>query len=152
MAKFKIEFKDKDGDKYPGNIVVGYDNRDSNLLQTMEVNMQGITAEQLAWFVKSFLEMDLDLFIQKSARTMQVEVTPIAEDLSFERFWQEYKYKVGSKDRARRLWEALEDTEKSDALHAIKPYRYWLSHQNNTNTCLPQTYLKQRRWENEFKV
>lgn len=71
------------------------------------------------------------------------------KDLSFETFWREYGYKVGDKKRVQRKWEALGEGERLLALGGIWKQR---RHSEGHGAYLPypETYLNQRRWENEY--
>lgn len=72
-----------------------------------------------------------------------------AWDVSFDRFWNLYAYKVGNKARAAKLWNALPDIERILALGAIAAQRRH-SESRRTDMPYPETYLAQRRWENQF--
>ncbi len=70
-------------------------------------------------------------------------------DLSFARFWQSYGYKVGDRRRVERKWDALSDEDRLLALQGISRQRRH-SDQHRTDMPYPETYLNQRRWENQF--
>jgi len=70
-------------------------------------------------------------------------------DLSFERFWNLYGYKVGAKDRVKKKWERLPEGEKILALGSIPRYRRF-TEQKHIDMTYPETYIDQRRWENEY--
>ena len=72
-----------------------------------------------------------------------------AWDVSFDRFWNQYGYKVGNKARAAKLWNALPEMERILALGAIAAQRRH-SESRRTDMPYPETYLAQRRWENQF--
>lgn len=85
--------------------------------------------------------------VQKNIGLMSL--AGIQADLSFERFWSAYGNKVGRKDRAKKLWSLLSDTERNQVLLAIPRYKYWLS-SRPIEMVYPETFLSQRRWENDF--
>lgn len=72
-----------------------------------------------------------------------------AWDVTFDRFWNQYAYKVGNKARAVKLWNALPEMERILALGAIAAQRRH-SESRRTDMPYPETYLSQRRWENQF--
>lgn len=76
-----------------------------------------------------------------------VKVEKLQEDLSFERFWRDYNYKLGKKARVEKLWGLLKDCDKLLALNGIKPYDIFLSNKT-IEKAYAETYLSQRRWEN----
>ena len=82
-------------------------------------------------------------------KTDKVKITKQPEDLSFERFWNLYAYKVGKIDRCKKLWSALTDAEKSLNLRQIPKYNNWLSGKS-IDKAYPSTWLSERRWENEY--
>lgn len=72
-------------------------------------------------------------------------------DLRFEVFWEKYGYKVGNKATVKKKWEALGDGERLLALGGIWRQRRH-SEGRGTDLPYPETYLNQRRWENDFAV
>lgn len=79
------------------------------------------------------------------------ECVEVPEDLSFNRFWETYNYKIGNKKRAEQLWKALTDEEKIQVLLAIPKYDRWLKTKNGIEKLYPETFLNQRRFENQYK-
>jgi hypothetical protein len=76
-------------------------------------------------------------------------IYPVAQDLSFEAFWKKYNYKVGKKTRAEVLWKCMPDELKQLAMAGVDAYNKWLMGRS-VEKAYPETYLAQRRWENEF--
>jgi hypothetical protein len=72
----------------------------------------------------------------------------VQTDLSFERFWEEYNYKVGKKPRAKNLWEAMDDADRARALAYIKRYNQYLSQHPGQDRQHPTTFLSYRQWDN----
>lgn len=69
--------------------------------------------------------------------------------LEFVDFWEHYKLKDGDKTRASRLWAKLEEHERVLAIEYLKTYDKILTNNPGMQKLLPETYLHQRRWENE---
>lgn len=84
----------------------------------------------------------------KSSKTLTL--TRLSIVMEFTIFWEAYAYKVGKKARAEKIWKALNDSDRVLAIEAIKPYDRWLSSKHNLEKVYPETYLSQRRWENEL--
>lgn len=127
--------------------ILGYDEQTERL---MLVDIQGDFSEkQHDWFF-NWLPYNMDQLHQRSKHE-KVQVFPVPENLSFERFWDEYDHKVGKKVRAHKLWDALSDSDRLNCFKAIPRYKFWLAHKN-IEKLYPETFLSQRRWENEFKV
>lgn len=67
----------------------------------------------------------------------------------FTDFWNAYGYKVGNKKRCEILWNSLRPADRQLALGGIERQRRH-SQKHNTDMPYPETYLRQRRWENIF--
>lgn len=77
-------------------------------------------------------------------------IKKVAPDLSFEAFWEAYAYKVGKKDKTRKLWEGLSDPDKALALATCPKYRYYLSTKTNMEQAYAETWLRNRRFEDQY--
>lgn len=93
-----------------------------------------------------------ELFLQQNAETMCKEpnskIKIVPEDLSFERFWNEYDCKVGKRVMTENTWKRMNKREKVDALNGIKAYNFYLAKNQGISKAYPSTYLNQRYWEN----
>lgn len=70
-------------------------------------------------------------------------------DVTFDAFWNEYAYKVGNKSRVMKKWNALKEPERLLAIGAIPRYKRFAD-SKKIERVYPETYIDQRRWENEF--
>lgn len=71
-------------------------------------------------------------------------------DVSFEKFWQVYGKKVGNKSGVEKKWGKLSWEEKVLAIGCVgRMRRYYES--KGIELPYPETYINQRRWENEFE-
>ena len=70
-------------------------------------------------------------------------------DISFDNFWTTYDLKT-KKTKAEELFNKLNDDDKFNAIAGIKKYNNWLRKQNGIAKQLPDTYLRQKRWLDEF--
>ena len=77
-------------------------------------------------------------------------IQPLIIDTNFDTFWTMYGNKVGKKERTQQLWKLLPDEEKHRALSGIKKYKNWLLQNPSVQMLYPETYLSQKRWENEY--
>lgn len=73
-------------------------------------------------------------------------ITEVPEDLSFNRFWQEYDYKKGKKVQTQNTWERLSKADKVKALTFIKTLKNQ-KRLDGTAMPYPNTYLNQRYFE-----
>ena len=60
-----------------------------------------------------------------------------------------YGYKVGNKARVQKKWEKLPEGERVLAMASIARYRRF-AEGKKIEMVYPETYIDQRRWENEF--
>lgn len=70
-------------------------------------------------------------------------------DLTFEVFWAAYDYPV-KKKRAEALWEKLSTNDRIACLNSLSAYTFYLN-VKGIEKCYPDTYLRGRRWEDDFK-
>lgn len=105
-----------------------------------------------AWFLRSVPVKHSDLPAFMETYAAKLRLTPIPPDLSFNAFYNAYAYKVGRKERAVKLWTALTEAERTACLRAIPRYNAWLAQRPSTERLYPETFLSQRRWENEYRV
>lgn len=70
-------------------------------------------------------------------------------DVSFEKFWGLYGKKVGNKAGVAKKWERLSWDEKVMAMGCVPRMRRYYE-QRGIELPYPETYINQRRWENEF--
>lgn len=141
MNKYSLKFNDN-----PGQVTAGYQD---GYLYFAQVNME-MTVRQHEWFWGWLPRTEEALLAKK--QVAKVTITPIEEDLGFERFWEDYKNKVGNKKRAAKLWNAMSDGERAECLRKLKAYLFWLAGHPSVIQAYPETFLAQRRWENEFNM
>lgn len=79
-------------------------------------------------------------------------IEPVPTDLSFNAFWEKYGYKVGNKSRAIKEWTSLNTDDRIKCLRAIPQYHQYLKNKPNIDRLYPETFLHQRRFENQFKL
>lgn len=78
-------------------------------------------------------------------------IEAVPTDLSFNAFWEEYGNKQ-NKDRAFRFWTALPDNDRIAALRAIRRYNQYLAQKPGIEKKYPDTWLKNRCWNDEYKI
>lgn len=87
-------------------------------------------------------------FLNDLKTVFKIELLPT--DLSFEAFWEAYGNKIGKKTRAQELWKLLSESDKQAALIGVKKYKQWKALNPSVQMLYPETFLSQRRFENEF--
>ncbi|WP_341652474.1 hypothetical protein [Blattabacterium cuenoti] len=82
--------------------------------------------------------------MKKSRASFSIEEIP--SDLSFNRFWTDYKYKIGKKKMAENIWNQMSLSDRVKALSYIPKY---LDHIKRTghDQAYPTTYLNQRYFD-----
>lgn len=128
--------------------LIGYEDGVCVLVQ---ITTQGLKPEQAGWILKTIPPFEGDLpTLELALPFIRVEAVPA--DLTFNAFWEAYGYKVGKRERAIKIWATLNDIDKARCIRSIPKYNQWLSNKFNMERLYPETYLSQRRWENEFKI
>lgn len=74
------------------------------------------------------------------------KIVEIPEDLSFERFWEEYGNKVGKKTMTQNAWKKMSQADKIACLLYIPKLRK-IKASEGTQMPYPSTYLNQKYWE-----
>lgn len=108
------------------------------------LNMNDATVD---YFKKEFPFKITQLDHYKASEIFRIE--EIKQDLSFKSFWNTYAHKVGNKPRAEKLWDLLKDLDKAKALSYIAKYNNFLLNNNGIQKLYPETYLNQKRFDNE---
>jgi hypothetical protein len=73
-------------------------------------------------------------------------LTEVPCSIDFESFWTAYGYKVGSKMRAKQLWDKLKDEEKIKAMQYI-PTNEEFKKSTGQAKLYPERYIKYKVWE-----
>lgn len=73
----------------------------------------------------------------------KLQVKEMPADLSFEAFWEAYKYKVGKKKMAENIWNKLSRADKVKAMLYIPRYLNHLRLNPGLAQAYPTTYLNQ---------
>lgn len=139
MPKYLMEFKDSNA-----SVLVEYDQL--GLLTKFELSPGTFNEVQLQYLNKNFPKKQEHLDWYKT-NVVKCKIKEVDEDLSFERFWNEFDYKVGNKSRALKLWTALPNPDKAKALKFMATYDTQLA-MTKVNKMYPETYLHQQRWNN----
>jgi hypothetical protein len=122
---------------------------ENGLLQGFESMNQEFGTGQLLYIVNNIPAYANWLDKKFPSDRFKIEKEP--EDLSFEHFWDAYNYKIGNKQRAKKLWDGLNDADRTACLGSLPKYKYYLATHQGIEKAHATTYLNQRRWENEYK-
>lgn len=116
-----------------------------------EFKMEGPVGEEEMMFLASNFPWREE-FMEYFETMTRGKITRMEQDLSFGAFWSAYGYKVGNKARVQKLWEKLSDAERAQAIRSIPLYDRFLLMKQNQDKLYPETYLRQRRFENNYKL
>jgi hypothetical protein len=88
--------------------------------------------------------------LQTLAKKFSAVLREVPQDLSFEAFWDTYNYKVGNKARVKKLWQALPQQDRAACIVSLARYDQYLKLHPRMERAYPETYINQRRFENQF--
>lgn len=133
--------------------------RNTNTLWEFQYNLNGVLTafkilndevmsdNQLVWLLRRFPYFEKRILHWKD-KVPNIEVTIGEPDISFDKFWDIYNYKVG-KANAIKEWKKLPKTDQIKAIAQIKAYDGFLR-RKQTGKVYPERYLKHRRFEDQF--
>lgn len=127
---------------FTGELIFGYNSEGVLVYFENKADLQDAHWQYLSKNMP-FVDTELAGIVKKGKLT---EIT----DLSFARFWAAYNNKVGNKKRAEKLWVALQENERIAVLEHLPKYNYYLKTHQGLMKAYPETFLNQRRWENEY--
>lgn len=131
------------------DVVVGYDM--DGMLVLIEIKTSGLTENQTNW-IKSMIPAWERALNDLSTTYNFIKVEAIPVDLTFNTFWDKYAHKVGNRTRAYTLWSGLQEPEKIKCMASITRYNQWLAQRPRMERLYPETYLSQKRFNNEFII
>lgn len=130
--------------KFDGQILFGYN--DSRVLVYFN-NETTMTFDQHAWVLKK-LPLGEDE-IDPLSKKINGVLAEVPEDISFDRFWDDYGKKINLK-RCKPLWAKLTEGEAMTAILRIPAYKAYLKRTNFRNTADPEKYLRDRYFETDW--
>lgn len=142
MRKFIIDIVNIEG-----SFIFSYDEND--VCTDFKSEAKKMNDVQLRWLGTHFpttVDFLKELYVNSENAKKKFTVTEIV-DLSFKAFWDAYEYKEGLKP-AQKIWNELNDVEKTGAIAYIKKYNYKLKTTGRFKL-MAKTYLNQRTWINE---
>lgn len=129
---------------YSGEATVTYNS--AGLL--CEINMQdtNMSMEERHYFKGRVASHIDNIAVKFDKDTLLVEAT---YEVTFETWWKDYNKKI-NKARCIPIWKKLNKTDQLDAWQGIKPYDAYLKRESWRKKADPETYLRNRYWENEY--
>ncbi len=139
--------------KFSGEIGVlyGLDNR----LLFIDFLKCDLTEEQISYFKEKLPALaepaDAEgLFVLKYMGKSDLNIIKEGYRVGFEQWWARYNLKH-NKVRALKLWEKLSEADQVNAFFKLGSYERYLTLNSWRTKAEPDTYLKGRFWESEWK-
>lgn len=147
MKKFLIT-----SENYHGEIAVLYkEKEDFHQLMMIDFLQADLNDEQVTYFnhkipskVKHWDE------VLAAFGSTKLVFTSSNFQVSFEAFWRKYDRKI-NKIRCEKIWEKMSLAARADAYVGLTKYLHHLQLNAWKSRADPETYLKNRYWENEWK-
>ncbi len=130
---------------FSGSLVFKYDL--NGILRGFE-NSAELSELQLSFLCRSF-PFTVTVLLSIEAKSKSMQVREVAQDLSFESFWDTYGYKVGNKEKCRKLWNALTDSVRIRIMQSLPAYKYYLKISGIAQV-YPERFISQKRYENDY--
>jgi hypothetical protein len=140
MSKYLIKFP-----KSSASAVAEYNDEGHLLSYTLEPGTFEKT--QFEFLTRNFPKSEALMNKWILAKFANVVIQQVDEDLSFERFYNTYDYKISKRSTAEKSWNKLSDTNKLLALKFIPKYEAQLR-KTGIGKKYPETYLNQEIWNN----
>lgn len=135
-------------DNFSGEIILEYD---FNGYLTKYENLADLSEAQQKFFYQNFPSYG-DLFNSLVEKAQSIKVERIPADLSFNRIWDEYDYKIGKKDKTAQLWSKLSVTERIQVFQSLKHYDRYLALKRGLDKQYLETYLRNQQYATDWKA
>ncbi|MGQ1929590.1 hypothetical protein [Ornithobacterium rhinotracheale] len=129
--------------KFQGSVTYHY--AENGYLKILKNEAQ-MDAELHGELLKKATPIHISQMLEMKKNIKHGKVEEMPADLSFERFWKTYGNFAGKKKRCEQLWNALNDTERTQCLNYISIYKSAKS-RDGTALAYPETYINNRVWE-----
>ena len=133
------------GTKFEGTITFTYDL--SGWIINFSVDEAELSDEQRKWLFTRFPFVEHQIKTFETTPNFQIEKGE--PDLSFEAFWNVYGIKQ-KRIVTEKLWNKLSKSDRMAAIQAVRKYNNWLARQNGIAKQLPDTFIRQKRWLDDF--
>lgn len=133
-------------DNFDGEIVLEYD---FNGCLTKYENLADMNEVQLKYFFENFPLNGVKF--NWLADNTKLKIERIPADLSFEKLWNLYDYKMGKKDKTIVLWSKMAIFEKILCIQSLKYYDKYRTRKRGLDKQYLETYLRNKQWEVDWK-
>lgn len=131
--------------RYTGEAVLLYN--EHGHLQRIDYSQTNMTLGMIAAF-----KMSVPPHVDHLSESFTAETIIVESDIviTFEQFWKKYDHKY-NKDRCEQLWNRLSKTHKILAFTNLDRYHKFLRKNPGHLKLHPDTYLRSKAWENDYK-
>jgi hypothetical protein len=133
-------------ERFTGEIIFRFNDQDE--LNGFEI-FATLIPVQRTWLYKNIPFTYNELVTLTKAKDSTMRIAEIEPDLSFDRFWKEYNYKVGKKE-AETAWKRLTKGDKVKAIQMISKYKKFVA-SKRIELAYPATYLNKERYLDEYR-
>ena len=130
--------------EFNGEVILEYDNK--GRLARLDMSNTDLDIEQRHYLKAKVACNVLNVAAKFDSRTLIVEAD---YEVDFETFWAAYKKKI-NKIRCVNIWRKLSKTDQVKAWAGIEKYEAFLKGLGWREKADPDTYLRNRYWENEY--
>ena len=117
------------------------------LLESLLISNADI--KQVNWMLRHLPPQEESLIA--FCKTHKVKLAQVPTDTTFNTFWNTFKYKVGKKKRAEKLWNSMTELEQKLAISIIPSYHRFIAIKNQ-ESAYPETWLHNQMWENQYVI
>lgn len=132
--------------KFTGQIDLMFD--DKGTVCKLDLTCADLDATQLTYFVNHMPIYEGNL--EKAFKGSNVVIVSEKYHITFDDFWNAYDQKHNRK-RAEQIWNKLTKSDQVQAYCGLKSYDRHLKINSWKSKADPDTYLRNRMWENNYK-
>jgi len=131
---------------FEGSIIYRFDEEDK--LKGFDIEAT-LTDSAREWIINS-APRTVEKLMSFPMRSKTIKLQEVPMDLTFDNFWTKYGYKVGDKAKTEKLWKAMNDGEKTEALNKINKYNAYLE-STGVGKVYAERYLSKKYYQNDYK-
>lgn len=136
------------GSKTNGVLVFKY-NLNGVLIDFQLQDCDKMNEKQINWFFTPDRFPYLEHQIKNFQAVREFTVTEGELEITFEMFWNAYKYKV-KRMQAEKAWEKLSESDQLKAIAGIRHYDGYLQRKRGIDKAHPGSYLNQKYFNDEW--
>lgn len=140
MRLFQLSSK-----KFTGHVTLLYDKFDKLISASFENAELSVSQTRGLLYALPVEIVEMEALLERFPQARLVEGS---FHITFEAFWEKYGKKINQM-RCIPLWNKLVPADVVGAFYGVDPYRAYCKRENR-KLADPETYLKNRYWENEY--